>query len=80
MRQHGVNVLLEIVGEPQEDVLICKTCNETKPVSCFYVESSSKRTKSYQRRRQCIDCWAELKGKMRKSKPFGATLFYYEAI
>jgi len=75
-----LNVLLEPMDEEQEHVQICKTCNVIKPVSSFYLESSSKRNSEFQRRKQCIDCWAELKGKMRKSSPSSVKLFYCEAI
>lgn len=80
MRKNGINVLLELLNEPQQHVQICKTCNECKPVDRFYKESSSKRSKSYQRRLQCIECWTDLKGKMKKPSKSGATLFYYEVI
>lgn len=80
MRKLGTNPILEILGERQKDVQICKTCNECKPVDQFYPESSSKRSKVYQRRLQCIDCWSVLKGKTKRPAKFGATLFYYEAI
>lgn len=80
MRLNGVNPILEILGEPQQHVQICKTCGECKPVDQFYKESSSKRSKFYQRRLQCISCWHYLKGKMKKPSTTGATLFYYEAI
>lgn len=80
MIENGLNVLLELLGEEQEHVLICKTCDEIKPVSNFYYESSSKRTTVYQRRKQCIDCWSKLKGKMKKTSPSGAKLFYCEDI
>lgn len=80
MRKHGINVLLEILDEDQEHVLICKTCNETKPVSEFYNESFPKRTKTYQKRNQCKDCWSVLKGKMKRPSVPGAKLFYYEVV
>ena len=80
MRMHGINPLLEILGEPQSHVQICKTCGVCKPVGEFNPESASKRSNPYQRRLQCIDCWAELKGKMKRPGKVGATLFYYEAI
>ena len=80
MRKNGINPLLEILGEPQSHVQICKTCSVCKPVDQFYFESASKRSKPYQRRLQCIDCWTELKGKMKKPTQVGATLYYYEVI
>jgi len=75
----AVDVFLEPLDETKEDTMICYTCNETKPVSYFYVESSSKRTKWYQRRGQCVCCWSTLKGKKRPTTS-GAKLFYYEVI
>jgi|LakMenEpi03Aug12_release.lakeMendotaPanAssembly.Ray.scaffolds.fasta_scaffold263707_2 hypothetical protein len=80
MIQNALNVLLELKDEDLEDVLACNTCNQIKTVSNFYIESSSKRTRVYQRRKQCIDCWAELKGKTIKSYPSNSVLFYCEAI
>lgn len=73
------NVFLEIDERYSEDLLICRTCNRTKPVSEFYNESTSKRTKVYQKRKQCIKCWSKYKGKM-KASAIGAKLFYYEDI
>lgn len=80
MIKNALNVLLEPKDENQENALACKTCNQVKPESSFYIESSSKRTKEYQRRKQCIDCWADLKGKITKSYPSNSVLFYCEAI
>jgi hypothetical protein len=80
MIQNALNVFLEPRDEDLEDVLVCKTCNQIKTVSNFYFESSSKRTREHQRRKQCIDCWSKLKGKMRKTYPSNAKLFYCEAI
>lgn len=80
MRIHGVNPLLELLNETQEHVQICCTCGVCKPVSEFYPESKSKRKHVYQRRLQCVDCWAILKGKKKISTLSGAKLFYYEAI
>lgn len=72
------NVFLEI-DLNNEDLLICNTCNQTKPVSQFYKESSKRRKTVYQKRRQCIECWSKYKGKMKTTLP-GAKLFYYEDI
>ena len=74
-----MNVFLEIDEYHKEDLLICRTCNKTKPVSQFYNESVSKKTKVYQKRKQCVKCWSKHKGKMKPFTP-GAKLFYYEDI
>lgn len=80
MKIFGLNPLLEILDEPQSDVQICCTCGKCKSVDQFYIESFSKRKYVYQRRKQCVDCWSELKGKKRRPSTGGSKLFYYEAI
>lgn len=62
------------------DTQICKTCSVNKPIYEFYLESSSKSKYYGQLRKQCIDCWRDLKGKMIKPSLDGSKLFYCETI
>jgi hypothetical protein len=40
----------------------CECCGETKYISEFYLESSSKRKYADQVRKQCVVCWDKYKG------------------
>lgn len=62
------------------DTLICKTCSKNKPIDDFYLESLPKAKYFGQRRKQCIDCWHDLKGKMVRPSLDGSKLFYCETL
>jgi hypothetical protein len=44
----------------------CDCCHRTLPLSAFYLESSSKKRRVDQVRKQCVECWDEYKGKKPK--------------